>query len=110
MSGPPEGRQGRSDDHGASAVRTRLAWRRTGLSATAVGLLAARPAFAPHPGTASVLVATAAMAGWAALIALAYRRARGLEVRPPQPGRRAVTAYALITIGFAVIGGLVVTL
>jgi hypothetical protein len=57
-----------------------------------------------------VLVATAAMAAWAALIALAYRRARGLEVRPPRPGRRTVTAYALITIGFAVIGGLVVTL
>jgi hypothetical protein len=99
-----------ADDHGASAVRTRLAWRRTGLSATAVGLLAARPAFAPHAGTASVLVAAAAMACWAALVALAYQRGRGLEGRPPRPGRRAVTTYALITIGFAVIGGLVVTL
>ena len=99
-----------ADDHGASAVRTRLAWRRTGLSATAVGVLAVRPAFAPPAGTASVLVAAAAMAGWAALIALAYLRAQGLNVRPPRPGRRTVTAYALITIGFAVIGGLVVTL
>jgi len=99
-----------TDDHGASAVRTRLAWRRTGLSATAVGVLAVRPAFAPQAGTASVLVAAAAMAGWAALIALAYRRAEGLNVRPPRPGRRTVTAYALITIGFAAIGGLVVTL
>jgi hypothetical protein len=97
-------------DHGASAARTRLAWRRTGLSATAVGLLAARPAFAPHAGTGFVLVAAAAMAGWAALIALAYRRARGLRARPPRPGRRAITAYALITVGFAVIGGLVVTM
>jgi hypothetical protein len=73
-------------------------------------VLAVRPAFAPQAGTASVLVAAAAMAGWATLIALAYRRARGLHVQPPQPGRRTVTAYALITIGFAVIGGLVVTL
>ncbi|HEV7965376.1 MAG TPA: DUF202 domain-containing protein [Actinoplanes sp.] len=97
-------------DHGASAERTRLAWRRTGLSATAVGLLAARPAFAPHAGTGFALAAAAAMAGWAALIALAYRRSHGLEARPPLPGRRTIAAYALITLGFAVLGGLVVLL
>lgn len=95
-------------DHGASAERTRLAWRRTGLSATAVGLLAARPAFAPHAGASTVLVAAAAMAAWAALIALAYRRARGLADRPPRPGRRTITAYACITVVFATLGGLVV--
>jgi len=99
-----------SPDRGASAERTRLAWRRTGLSATAVALLVARPAFAPRAGVAIVLVAAAAMAGWAALIALAYRRARGLDAHPPRSGRRTITAYALMTIGFALIGGLVVTL
>jgi uncharacterized membrane protein YidH (DUF202 family) len=98
------------DDHGASAERTRLAWRRTGLSATAVGLLAARPAFHPDAGIASWLVAAVAMAGWATLVALAYRRARGLDVRPPLPGRRTITLYALITLGFAALGGLVVML
>jgi hypothetical protein len=87
-----------------------LAWRRTGLSATGVALLAARPAFEPRAGVAIVLVTAAAMAGWAALIALAYRRAQGLGARPPWPGRRTITAYALITVAFAVIGGLVVTL
>lgn len=97
------------DDPGASAARTRLAWRRTGLSAAAVGLLTARPAFAPHAGPLTVLCAAAAMIGWAALVALAYRRAAGLEVRPPRPGRRTITAYAMITVAFAVIGGLVVT-
>ena len=97
-------------DHGASAERTRLAWRRTGLSAAAVGLLAARPAFAPAAGVAFVLVAAAAMAFWAVLIGLAYRRSAGLEVRPPRPGRRTITAYAVITAGFAVLGGLVVLL
>jgi hypothetical protein len=80
------------------------------LSAGAVALIAVRPAFGPHPGTATVLVTAAAMAGWAALIALAYRRARGLEAHPPRPGRRTVTAYGLITVGFAVLGGLVVLL
>ena len=90
--------------------RTRLAWRRTGLSATAVGLLAARPAFHPDAGAAKWLVAALAMAGWATLIGLAYRRTRGLDAHPPQPGRRAITAYALLTAAFAALAGLVVIL
>jgi uncharacterized membrane protein YidH (DUF202 family) len=97
-------------DHGASAERTRLAWRRTGLSATAVGLLAARPAFHPDAGGAKWLVAAMAMAGWATLIGLAHRRARGLEVRPPRPGRRAIAAYTSVTVALALLGGLVVIL
>ncbi len=99
-----------SPDPGVSAERTRLAWRRTGLSAAAVGLLAVRPAFGPGAGPAHLLLAAAAMAGWAALVALGYRRGRGLAAVPPRPGRRAVTVYAMVTVGFAVIGGLVVTL
>jgi len=94
-------------DQGASAERTRLAWRRTGLSATAVGLLAARPAFAPHAGPVRSLVAAAAMAGWAVLIALAYRRSRGLKAQPPRAGRRTIVAYAWLTAAFALLGGLV---
>ena len=98
------------DDHGASAERTRLAWRRTGLSATAVGLLAVRPAFHPDAGVTRWLIAALAMAGWAILVAIAYRRVRGLASLPPRRARRAVTAYALITTAFAVLGGLVVML
>ena len=97
-------------DPGAAAERTRLAWRRTGLTAAVAGLLAVRPAFAPDAGVLAILLAAAAMAGWAAMIALAFRRGRGLGARPPRPGRRAIVAYAMFTVGFAVIGGLVVTL
>jgi len=97
-------------DHGASAERTRLAWRRTGLSATAVGLLAARPAFTPHAGPAAGLIAAAAMAGWAVLVGLAYRRSGGLAANPPRPGGRTITTYASVTVIFAVLGGLVVLL
>lgn len=108
---PPGGDdEGWTPDHGASAERTRLAWRRTGLSATAAGLLAVRPAFAPHSGPVNWLVAAAAMAGWAALVALAYRRARGLGALPPQPGKRTIAGYALLTAGFAALGGLAVLL
>jgi uncharacterized membrane protein YidH (DUF202 family) len=110
-SAPPDPAAARwTPDHCASAERTRLAWRRTGLSAAAVALLAVRPAFAPDPGVLAVLVTAASMAGWAALVALAYRRARGLDRHPPRPAHRTVTAYALITVGFALISGLVVTL
>lgn len=97
-------------DPGASAERTRLAWRRTGMSATAVALLAARPAFTPGAGAGILLVAAAAMAGWAALVALAYRRVRGLNARPPRPGQRTVTAYAAMTVAFAVLGTVLVML
>jgi hypothetical protein len=97
-------------DPGASAERTRLAWRRTGLSATAVALLAARPAFSPAAGPGTYLAAAAALAAWAALVGLAYRRARGLGLEPPRPGRRTVTACAGLTVALAVIGSVLVTL
>ena len=95
-------------DHGASAERTRLAWRRTGLSATAVGLLAVRPAFRPGAGPATWLVAAAAMAAWVLLVAIAYRRAAGLATLPPTPGSRVVPIYALTAATFAVLGAIVV--
>jgi hypothetical protein len=97
-------------DHGASAERTRLAWRRTGLSATAVGLLAVRPAFRPEAGPLTWLVAAAAMIAWVLLVALAYRRVRGLATLPPEPGRRTVPVYALTAAAFAVLGGLAILL
>lgn len=97
-------------DPGASAERTRLAWRRTGLSATAVALLATRPAFAPGAGAVTYLGAAAAMVGWAALIGLSYRRSRGLHAWPPRRGERTVTAYALVTVGLAALGAALVML
>jgi hypothetical protein len=99
-----------SPDRGASAERTRLAWRRTGLSATVVALLAARRAFTTGAGPASYLVAAVVLAGWAGLVGLAYRRARGLDARPPRPGQRTIAAYAAITVAFAILGTVLVTL
>jgi uncharacterized protein DUF202 len=97
-------------DPGASAERTRLAWRRTGLSATAAALLAARPAFRPEAGGPALLVAALAMIAWVLMIALAYRRSWALGRTPPVPARRAVPAYALITAVLATLGGVAVLL
>lgn len=97
-------------DHGASAERTRLAWRRTGLSASVVGLLVVRPAFHPEAGVPQWITAALGGLGWSLLVALAYRRARGLDRRPPHPGRRTITAYALTTVALAGLASLVVML
>ena len=98
------------EDHGASAERTRLAWRRTILSGGAVALLACRPAFDPAAGDRRWIIAALAMIGWSVLVALAYRRVRGLTAHPPRPGRRTITAYAVTTVALATLGGLVVML
>lgn len=97
-------------DPGASPERTRLAWRRTGLSAAAVALLLARPAFAPGAGPAQWLAAAAAMGGWAAMVALALHRARALRNRFPAPEPRVVGAYAVVLTAMAILGGWVVML
>ena len=114
MTGPDAtdqaGRDERADDPGASAERTRLAWRRTFLSAGAVALLAVRPSFDPAAGGARWIAAALAMIGWSVLVALAYLRVRGLSGCPPRPGRRTITAYALTTVALAAAGGLVVML
>jgi uncharacterized membrane protein YidH (DUF202 family) len=89
---------------GLSAQRTRLAWRRTAMSAAAVALLAVRPAVTGDADPTRVLAAAAAMVGWVALVAIAYRRGRGLDARPPLPGSRALLAYALVVCGFAAVG------
>ena len=93
-----------SRDAGLSAQRTRLAWRRTVMSAAAVTLLAARPAVRSDAGPVQVLAAAAVTACWVAMVALATWRGRGLAAQPPLPGRRTMPAYALITVGFAAIG------
>ena len=97
-------------DPGASAERTRLAWRRTGLSAAVVGLLSIRPAFAPGAEPREWLAAAGAMAGWSLLVALALHRARGLKLAVPEPAPRPIRAYALVTAALAVLAGWVVML
>lgn len=93
----------RDRDPGLQPERTRLAWRRTTLSATVVALLAGRQAL--HSGaTPAALVAAALTAvAWLGLLAVAHLRVRRLDVARPEPlvARGALTA-ALCTVAFAV--------
>ncbi len=97
-------------DPGASAERTRLAWRRTGLSAGVVALLMLRHAFEPGAGLVIFLMVAAGLIGWALLVGISYRRARGLNAWPPRRGERTVAAYALVTAGLSVVGTVLVML
>jgi uncharacterized membrane protein YidH (DUF202 family) len=97
-------------DPGASPERTRLAWRRTSLSAAAVGLLTVRPAFVPGAGPAEWLAAAAAMVAWAGIAGVSLHRAHHLRARLPGPAPRSVHAYALLVTALAILGGWVVML
>ncbi|MEJ3749324.1 DUF202 domain-containing protein [Actinomycetes bacterium KLBMP 9797] len=87
-------------DAGVSVERTSLAWRRTVLSAAVVAALTARmAAIDGHP-----LLAAVALAGWAAMFAVAYRRLR----RHALPAGRSLPLFALATLGYAVLGAALV--
>ncbi|ORT60037.1 DUF202 domain-containing protein [Streptomyces sp. CB03238] len=83
-------------DPGLQPERTRLAWRRTTLSATVAALLAAKQAV--HDGvTAAGLVGTGlSLLVWLAFLGVAHRRMRTLGAARPAPmtPRGAVVAAA----------------
>jgi hypothetical protein len=105
-------------DPGLARERTWLAWWRTLLVAAGVALLAARLA----ASTGDTLFAAAALAGWTALFAVAFRRYRsrgpgagstGSRAPGDKPGSSrhpgsAIPLFALFTLGYAVLGTLLV--
>ncbi|MFB8021820.1 DUF202 domain-containing protein [Streptomyces rubiginosohelvolus] len=90
-------------DPGLQPERTRLAWRRTTLTATVVALLAGRQAL--HSGAnpaALVAVALSALA-WLGFLLVAHRRVSVLGVaRPKQFAPRGALTAALCTVALAV--------
>ncbi|MFH9296188.1 DUF202 domain-containing protein [Streptomyces sp. NPDC017520] len=90
-------------DPGLQPERTRLAWRRTTLSATVVGLLAVRQAL--HGGaTPMALVAVALSAAvWLGFLVVAHRRMLRMETARPEPlAPRGALAATLCTVALAV--------
>lgn len=88
---------------GVPFERTKLAWRRTILAATAVGVLAVRMAADGGP-----LLVAAALAGWVALVALSFGRVRVMAPSRPATAGRALPLFALATMGYAGFGVILV--
>lgn len=109
MSGPRPERGPRPEwgplerDPGLQAERTTLAWRRTALAGTAVVMLAARLAATGVGRPAGLMLTALAVLGWPALLAVAFRRLRGMGPGRAPPTARAVGLVAL-TVGYAALG------
>jgi Domain of unknown function (DUF202) len=84
--------------------RTRLAWRRTTLATTVVGLLAIRVAMVPRPNPVAMLVLALVGAGWLGVLGLAHQRIGQLSRGRPAAVRRSPAALALLTAGYAILG------
>ena len=89
---------------GASEERTRLAWRRTVLSATAVALLTVRAATRHRFTVSGGLVIAAALVGWLALLWLSQRRIDAMAHREPAGIGRTLPATALVVLALSVLG------
>jgi uncharacterized membrane protein YidH (DUF202 family) len=94
---------------GASAERTRLAWRRTTLASTAVTLLTIRLAARESATPLHVVAIVAGVVGWIALMVITQRRIRAMAADEPRRVGRALPATALVIAGYAVLGLILVT-
>ncbi|RGC69857.1 hypothetical protein C5N14_05470 [Micromonospora sp. MW-13] len=87
-------------DPGLQPERTRLAWRRTLLALTVVTVLTVRLALTGD--AAGAVLAGVAIAGWAATLALCWRRAVGSG--PVRGTSRTMPVVALAAVGQATLG------
>ncbi|WP_411083761.1 DUF202 domain-containing protein [Streptomyces sp. cmx-18-6] len=93
----------RDRDPGLQPERTRLAWRRTTLTATVVALLAGRQALHSGPSPAALVAVALSGLAWLGFLAVAHLRVRRMGVARPEPlAARGALAAALCTVALAV--------
>jgi hypothetical protein len=92
---------------GRQRERTRLAWLRTVLAATAVSLLSARLAVGTGPTRDDVPAATALAALWLTVVVICRARMRVLGSPGSVRASRSTAALALVVVGYALLGALV---
>ncbi|MGW1890943.1 DUF202 domain-containing protein [Streptomyces sp. NPDC002004] len=95
---------GKARDPGLQPERTRLAWRRTTLSATVAAVLAAKASLR-GPSTVGAVACAAACLLWLGFLAVAHRRIRTLAGHPADPPRltpRTATTAAACAVALAV--------
>lgn len=88
--------------------RTRLAWRRTTLSAAIAGLLLLAGVLPGSSIVAAAAVGLVVTLSWFALLLIAYRRIRTVSVGSATTLTRSPAAVGLLVAGFALIGCAVV--
>ncbi|MFG3508408.1 DUF202 domain-containing protein [Streptomyces sp. NPDC047821] len=89
-------------DPGLQPERTRLAWRRTTLSATVAAVLAAKQAVHDGVTAAGLMGAGLSLLVWLAFLVVAHRRVRALStVRPRPMAPRGAALAAACTIALA---------
>jgi uncharacterized membrane protein YidH (DUF202 family) len=95
-------------DHGAQPERTRLAWRRTVLSATACALLLVRLAFERGLDDVGALALALGLLCWLALLLVAQRRIRAMERQHPAGVARTMAAVTVCCALTGVLGVLLI--
>lgn len=106
MTGAGAGTAVADRDPGLQPERTRLAWRRTTLSATVVAVLAGKQAIHDDVTATGLVAAGLSALVWIGFLAVAHRRIRSLDAARPRPlsyrGALLAVVCAVAFAGFAV--------
>jgi uncharacterized membrane protein YidH (DUF202 family) len=97
-------------ERGLQPERTRLAWRRTALTATAVSILAARLAVGTRLTARGAIGVTAVALLWLAVVAVCQRRISALALPRPTTAGRSPSVLAAAVLGYALLGVLLLVL